>query len=428
MFLCMYLRAGNASGLHHGPRDNGLQGQILRPQDLEPPGIHCWLAALVLFVAALLSWLDGSRLGFRKQSDLPEKSWKGEVPPVAGSHVGAPSLPPAAMSPETMAPIPVYTAEEVLFQLRNGLHKEAATYKAMYSSLVRGITTDPAAMVLPLDDHIVHRGHAIFDTATLSDGHLYDVDAHLARAFRSAERAKIVPPFSVDEIRRIIIELVAVSGVRTGIVRWYISAGPGGFNLSPSECVESTFYAVVIDEPEEEFCGCKVVTSEVPIKPPRFATIKSTNYLPNAMLLIEAAAADAYSAIWLDEEGYIAEGPNCNVGFVSEEGVLLLPPTDRILAGCTTKRMLELLPGLLADGGAAPLKGWREKRVTPAEARACREMFLIVSGALIKPVVQWDDLLVGDGKVGPAATALFAALEQDRDVGVSRRRVPIQYK
>ena len=29
------------------------------------------------------------------------------------------------------------------------------------------ITTDPAAMVLPIDDHMVHRGHGVFDTAHL---------------------------------------------------------------------------------------------------------------------------------------------------------------------------------------------------------------------------------------------------------------------
>jgi len=40
----------------------------------------------------------------------------------------------------------------------------------MYSSVVDGITTDPAAMVLPLDDHMVHRGHGVFDTALIING------------------------------------------------------------------------------------------------------------------------------------------------------------------------------------------------------------------------------------------------------------------
>jgi 4-amino-4-deoxychorismate lyase len=40
----------------------------------------------------------------------------------------------------------------------------------MYSSIFGGITTDTSAMVIPLDDHMVHRGHGVFDTAAIVDG------------------------------------------------------------------------------------------------------------------------------------------------------------------------------------------------------------------------------------------------------------------
>lgn len=43
-------------------------------------------------------------------------------------------------------------------------------YVAMYSSIFGGITTDPSAMVIPIDDHMVHRGHGVFDTAAIMDG------------------------------------------------------------------------------------------------------------------------------------------------------------------------------------------------------------------------------------------------------------------
>jgi 4-amino-4-deoxychorismate lyase len=45
-------------------------------------------------------------------------------------------------------------------------------FRSMYSSLVGAITTDVAAMVLPLDDHMVHRGHSVFDTAILYNGYV----------------------------------------------------------------------------------------------------------------------------------------------------------------------------------------------------------------------------------------------------------------
>ena len=47
-------------------------------------------------------------------------------------------------------------------------------FLAMYSSVYGGITTDPAAMVIPMDDHMVHRGHGVFDTAAIMDGSVID--------------------------------------------------------------------------------------------------------------------------------------------------------------------------------------------------------------------------------------------------------------
>lgn len=43
-------------------------------------------------------------------------------------------------------------------------------YPAMYSSIFGGIILDPAMMVIPIDDHMVHRGHGVFDTAIILNG------------------------------------------------------------------------------------------------------------------------------------------------------------------------------------------------------------------------------------------------------------------
>lgn len=60
---------------------------------------------------------------------------------------------------------------QVLERLSNSVHPKAeSTYKAMYSSVLGGIVTDPALMFIPLDDHGFHRGHAVFDTAEIYGG------------------------------------------------------------------------------------------------------------------------------------------------------------------------------------------------------------------------------------------------------------------
>lgn len=41
-------------------------------------------------------------------------------------------------------------------------------------------------MVVQLDDHMLHRGHGVFDTAALVEGHLYQLDPHLRRCVAGA--------------------------------------------------------------------------------------------------------------------------------------------------------------------------------------------------------------------------------------------------
>ena len=59
--------------------------------------------------------------------------------------------------------------------------------------------------------------------------------------------AKIKPNISIHGMRRIILRTIAVSGLRDAQVRYYAGAGPGGFALSHDECVEPTFYVMVIN-------------------------------------------------------------------------------------------------------------------------------------------------------------------------------------
>ena len=126
-------------------------------------------------------------------------------------------------------------------RLQRAVHGRAANFYAMYSSVLGGIVTDPALMVLPLDDHMVHRGHGVFDTATLTNGMLYQLDPHLDRLVKSAGGARIPLPFSRERLRQIILETAAASHQRDGSVRYWLSAGPGGYALGPAECVASSF-------------------------------------------------------------------------------------------------------------------------------------------------------------------------------------------
>ncbi|MBI4524952.1 MAG: D-amino-acid transaminase [Deltaproteobacteria bacterium] len=309
---------------------------------------------------------------------------------------------------------PVFNSEEAMAQLRRSTHPGSAHFYAMYSSLFGGIITDPALMVLPLDDHMVHRGHGVFDTATLVNGMLYQLDQHLERFLRSAKMARISLPFPAERLRQIILDTAAASGRRDGSVRYWLSAGPGGFGLSSAECVGSSFYVMVFRQegyPESFYTrGVKVITSTVPIKPPFFARVKSTNYLPNVLVLLEAKERGADNGIFIDDRGMVAESSNMNVAFVSRDRVFRHPQFGAVLSGVTVQRMLRLAEGLVKEGALTKIE---IGDITVAEGKAAAEMMLVGSSIKVAPVVEWDHQPIGDGKPGPIARKFLDLWHED---------------
>ncbi|KAI3897364.1 hypothetical protein MKX03_021959 [Papaver bracteatum] len=96
-------------------------------------------------------------------------------------------------------------------------------------------------MIIPMDNyHMVHIGHGVFDTASIMDVHLYELDQHINRFLRSATNVKINLPFNRELIRSILMQTVAASKCREGSLRYWLSAGLGDFQLSPSSCDKSS--------------------------------------------------------------------------------------------------------------------------------------------------------------------------------------------
>jgi 4-amino-4-deoxychorismate lyase len=321
---------------------------------------------------------------------------------------------------------PILTAEEVVSQLRALRARQPVTYRAFYSSQLGGVVTDPALMVLPFDDHMVHRGHGIFDTAGLVDGKIYDLEAHLDRFLLSAERSKLRLPGTRGEMRDIIVKTTAAGGRRDGSIRYWLSSGAGSLDLTPAAGAAPGFFVMVFDGlvyPERWYVeGLKVMTTTYPIKAPLYAITKATNYLPNVLMQMEAKEAGFDNGVFLDADGHVGESSNMNVAFVTGRRVLVHPRFDHILAGCTSLRLLELARALVDQ---QVLTGIEVRDIDVPEARASREMLLLGSSIKVAPIVQWDSDKIGDGKPGPVSKALLRLLDEDMHSG--DRLIPVPY-
>src|SRR5215831_17080493 len=318
------------------------------------------------------------------------------------------------------------TADEVLAQLRALRSRQPVKYWAFYSSQLGGIVTDPALMIVPFDDHMVHRGHGIFDTAAIEAGKIYDLEAHLDRFIRSAHNSKLKLP-SRDEMRDIIVRTAAASGKRDASIRYWASAGPGSLGLAPAAGAEPGFFVMIsagLSYPETWYTqGLRVMTTTYPIKPPLYAVTKSVNYLPNVLMQMEAQEHGVDNGVFIDAAGNVGESSNMNVAFVTARGVFKHPNFDHILSGCTSLRILDLVKVLQER---KVVHGVELCDIPVAEARAAREMLLLGSSVMVAPIVEWDGKAIGDGKPGPISRALRELLEADMR-SAADRLIPVPY-
>jgi len=320
--------------------------------------------------------------------------------------------------PASNTSIRVLADADVLAQLRALRAKQPVKFTAFYSSQLGGVVTDPALMVIPFDDHMVHRGHGIFDTAGIVNGKIYDLDAHLDRFLKSADRSKLKLPGTRADMRDIIIRTTAVSGRRDGSIRYWLSSGTGSLDLTPVAGADPGFFVMIfagLVYPEKwKTDGVRVMTTTYPIKPPLYAITKTTNYLPNVLMQMEAKEKGFDNGVFIDHDGHVGESSNMNVAFVSHDNVLVHPKFDHILSGCTSMRLLELAQQLVKSG---QLKDVKVTDITMKDALAAKEMLLIGSSVKVAGIVQWDQHSIGNGKPGPIASALLALLEEDMRSG-----------
>ncbi len=299
-------------------------------------------------------------------------------------------------------------------------------YLAMYSSWYGGIITDPALMMVPADDHLVHRGDGVFETFKCLRWKVYALPRHFERMERSARASMIDLPVSRIQLEEIVLSTIAEGNSPDCLVKLFLSRGPGGFSANPYECTARQVFVIVTTlppQPEGHYTdGVKLITSKVPVKDNYFATIKTCNYLQNVLMRKEAIDAGADFAVSVDERGFLAEGATENFGIITEEREFLVPRFDRILRGITVSRMIELARPLLLTG---ELTSIGEADISIEHARNAAEIMTFGTSFDVLPITTFDDRPVGDGKPGPFFRR-FLDMMRDDTLNCRRMLTPVQ--
>lgn len=299
--------------------------------------------------------------------------------------------------------------------MRKEHHRE---YLAMYSSWFGGILRDPPFMLLPMDDHLVHRGDGVFEAMKLVPGGIYLLKRHLDRLERSADMISLPWPVNREELKNIILETARAAETEWGCMRLFISRGPGDFSPSPAGSIGSQLYIVVttLSSPSRTAMeqGCSLGTSNLPVKPAPFAKVKSCSYLASVLMAQEALDRGVDFTISREEEGRLGEGATDSFGIITQQDEFVVPSSPHLLDGTRVARVMELARGLVADGGLRAV----EKRPLYAEDfLAAKEILVFATTFDLLPVVEFDGQRIGEGRPGPWGRCLLELLQRDMEPG-----------
>jgi len=279
---------------------------------------------------------------------------------------------------------------------------------AFYDHRVGVIGKDPKLMLLPLDDHLVHRGDGVFETVKFVSRKLYQLDAHLERLVFSAQSVFLKPPCPWQDLKAMVLEVARAAGQDQGMIRVLLGRGPGGFGIDPGECPESSLYIVAYRlHPRPETMYEKGVTASrcsVPAKCGLLAKIKSVNYLPNVLMKREAVQGGWDYSLCFDDHGFVAEGAVENICMVDGQGRLVVPELNNALTGTTLMRALDAV------------KGERSVLFRPVredELYLAREVILLGTTIDALSVVRLNKKPVHDARPGPVSKQMRQFLRQD---------------
>ena len=261
------------------------------------------------------------------------------------------------------------------------------------------------ASIPVLDWGFLH-SDATYDVAHVWQGRFFRIDDYLDRFQRSMESLRMSVPYSREQIREVMFELVRRSGLRDAYVEIVCTRGmPAPGSRDPRSC-SNRFMAfaipfVWIADDKLRAQGLNLLVSRHQRIPPESIDpcIKNYHWLDMVMGLFEAYDAGADSAVLVDAAGNLVEGPGFNIFVRCDDRVIT--PARGVLEGVTRATVLELL--------AAENLQVSTELLPAATARAADEVFITSTAGGVMPVTRISGQAVGDGMPGALTKRLSQA-------------------
>jgi branched-subunit amino acid aminotransferase/4-amino-4-deoxychorismate lyase len=259
---------------------------------------------------------------------------------------------------------------------------------------------------IPLLDQGFMHSDLTYDVPAVWDGRFFRLDDHLDRLEASCKKMRLKIPLPRDEVIRILVEMVAKSGIRDAFVELIVTRGLKGVRgAQPGDLDHNNLYMFIqpyvwVMEPGiQPVGGSAIVARTVRRTPPGSMdpTIKNLQWGDLTRGLFEAADRGATYPFLTDGDANLTEGSGFNICLIKDN--VLYTPDRGVLQGITRKSVLDAAKAIGIES--------RVEVVPVSMAYDCDEILMCTTAGGIMPITTLDGNPVKDGKVGPITRAIW---------------------
>ena len=273
----------------------------------------------------------------------------------------------------------------------------AANPFAAGAAFVEGAYVPVAEARIPLLDWGFLKSDVTYDVVGVWDGRFFRLDDHLDRFFQSMTALRLTCPHDRAGVAEILRGCLRHSGIRNAYVEMITTRGlAASGSRNPSDC-ENRFYAFAIPyvwivPPERHGAGLNLVISSVQRIAPESVDPRVKNFHWGDLVrgLFEAYEAGGDTAVLVDRDGNVTEGPGFNL--FALVGGRLVTPAAGVLQGVTRKTVVELAATLQVPVAFEPLPA--------ADLARAEEAFISSTAGGVMPVTRVNGRPLGDGTPG----------------------------
>ena len=258
-------------------------------------------------------------------------------------------------------------------------------------------------VVINQEDRGYQFGDGIYEVIKVYNGEFFTANEHIDRFYESADKIRLVIPYTKDKLHKMLHELVEKNNLDTGHVYFQITRGANSRNhIFPGPEVKPVFTATVKENPRPVANfekGVKTITLD-DIRWLR-CDIKSLNLLGAVLAKQEAYEKGAYEAI-LHRDGIVTEGSSSNIFAIKNDTLYTHPANNLILNGITRRVVIECANeiGLTVS----------ETAFTVEEMLEMDELIVTSTTSEVTPIIEVDGKAIGNG-VGEWTRKLQAQFE-----------------